>query len=48
MEVSEVIEELKKFKQDAEVEVMVGWSCKGVRCVSGDNEEGVYLELEEA
>ena len=48
MKASELIEELQKFKPDTEVEVMLGFtrtSCAGIRCVGSDDEEGIYLEL---
>jgi len=45
--VKELVAELSKFQGDTEVEVMIGWSTKPVRAVAGDDEDGVYLEIDE-
>ena len=47
MKVKEILEELLKADPEAELEVMVGWSCVPVRTFSGDAEEGYYLELDQ-
>jgi len=47
MDVEELIKLLGEFKPDTKVEVMTGGDFIGVRTVAGDDDEGVYLELEE-